>query len=594
MEDDPRATRRARAPAPRCARGGPQRDALGAVARALARRLRARARPRAGRRARPARARARGAVGPRWRAARLARCCGPTTSSSSWSSTPSRAGRPWPDGYRISDQGLLNVAFGFRDRREFEAAYRRCEQAGLEPNGAPLRFGAWSVVYVNDADGFSIELLHIEPWYERQMGFRPRSRPRLAPFVGRAASARAGALREGARHRRHGRDRLRALPPARPPTRPTSSCSTAIRPRSTSSRRRSRARVDRRPSRRLHRPRRGRAARRRDRRRAPRHRRRVRRRRPRQSAVDARLRLASGARRLLGQRAVQPRAAVAPRAAHGRAGRGSRDRDRQPRGAARAARTRPRTAAARRRSSTSSSRRGPSSAPRGVTFTTVFPGFVDTEMFRHNAFRHTYSIPAARRGASASTVRRWSASPSSASRRRVREGGIARFVPARIRDRLARQAMHAAETSTLAAMAAIEGVLTAMVTPFDDDGAVDVAARAAPRALPGRERLARARRRRDDRRVADAQRRREARAARGGPGRGRRRGHRDRRHRVQRHAPHRRADPGGGRARPRRGARRDALLQQAQPRGPAGALRGRRRGRGLDPDRALQHPLAHA
>ena len=101
-------------------------------------------------------------------------------------------GRPWPDGYRISDQGLLNVAFGFRDRRDFEAAYRRCEQAGLEPNGPPMRFGAWSVVYVNDADGFSIELLHAEPWYERQMGFRPRSRPRLAPFVGRAGTAHPG------------------------------------------------------------------------------------------------------------------------------------------------------------------------------------------------------------------------------------------------------------------------------------------------------------------------------------------------------------------------------------------------------------------
>ena len=95
------------------------------------------------------------------------------------------AGRPRPPGYRISDQGLLNIAFGFRRRAEFEAAHRRCLEAGLSANGPPLRLGAWSVVYVNDDQGFSVELLHVEPWYERRMGFRPRATPRLAPLAGR-------------------------------------------------------------------------------------------------------------------------------------------------------------------------------------------------------------------------------------------------------------------------------------------------------------------------------------------------------------------------------------------------------------------------
>jgi short-subunit dehydrogenase/catechol 2,3-dioxygenase-like lactoylglutathione lyase family enzyme len=94
-------------------------------------------------------------------------------------------GRPRPEGYRISDLGLLNVAFGFRDRAGFDAACRRCREAGHEGNGPPLRLGAWSVVYVNDDQGFSVELLHVEPWYESQMGFRPRPTPRLAPFAGR-------------------------------------------------------------------------------------------------------------------------------------------------------------------------------------------------------------------------------------------------------------------------------------------------------------------------------------------------------------------------------------------------------------------------
>ncbi|HYX77894.1 MAG TPA: SDR family NAD(P)-dependent oxidoreductase [Solirubrobacterales bacterium] len=95
------------------------------------------------------------------------------------------AGRPWPPGYRISDQGIVNIAFGFRERTQFEAAHERCLEAGFRGNGPPLRLGAWSVVYVNDNQGFSVELLHIEPWYERQMGFRPRPTPRLAPLAGR-------------------------------------------------------------------------------------------------------------------------------------------------------------------------------------------------------------------------------------------------------------------------------------------------------------------------------------------------------------------------------------------------------------------------
>ncbi len=94
-------------------------------------------------------------------------------------------GRPWPPGYRISDQGPLNVAFGFRDSREFADAVNRCRDAGHEGNGPPLRLGPWSVIYVNDDQGFSVELLHVEPWYESQMGFKPRRTPRIAPFVGR-------------------------------------------------------------------------------------------------------------------------------------------------------------------------------------------------------------------------------------------------------------------------------------------------------------------------------------------------------------------------------------------------------------------------
>ncbi len=100
------------------------------------------------------------------------------------------APEPWPEGYRISDLGLLNIAFGLRQRPGFEAAVRRCRHGGFEGNGPPLRLGPWSVIYVNDDQGFSVELLHVEPWYERQMGFRPRPTPRVAPFAGRTPARR--------------------------------------------------------------------------------------------------------------------------------------------------------------------------------------------------------------------------------------------------------------------------------------------------------------------------------------------------------------------------------------------------------------------
>lgn len=94
-------------------------------------------------------------------------------------------GRPWPEGYRISDRGLLNMAFGFDDRAAFEEQLKVCRGAGLMSNGPPLRVGAASVTYLNDPDGFSIELLHSSPRLKTALGFKPRHRPRFAPMAGR-------------------------------------------------------------------------------------------------------------------------------------------------------------------------------------------------------------------------------------------------------------------------------------------------------------------------------------------------------------------------------------------------------------------------
>ena len=86
------------------------------------------------------------------------------------------AGKPRPDDYRLSDQGILNIAFGARRTADFNAVYRRAEAFGAKPNRRPVHLpGAGSVVYVNDPHGFSVEILRTTPGLaDRIFGFEPR------------------------------------------------------------------------------------------------------------------------------------------------------------------------------------------------------------------------------------------------------------------------------------------------------------------------------------------------------------------------------------------------------------------------------------
>lgn len=82
-------------------------------------------------------------------------------------------GKPWPQGYRISDQGILNIAFGARTKRDHRQIYGRAKAFGARPNFRPLNLPGGGVVYVNDPLGFSVELLWIARWADRQWGFEP-------------------------------------------------------------------------------------------------------------------------------------------------------------------------------------------------------------------------------------------------------------------------------------------------------------------------------------------------------------------------------------------------------------------------------------
>lgn len=83
-------------------------------------------------------------------------------------------GRGWPADYRLSDLGLLNIAFGGRSRTEYEAVLARVRAAGY-PMHQEMTTDFASVVYVEDGQGFSVELLYLEPGSESLAGFEPRT-----------------------------------------------------------------------------------------------------------------------------------------------------------------------------------------------------------------------------------------------------------------------------------------------------------------------------------------------------------------------------------------------------------------------------------
>jgi len=104
------------------------------------------------------------------------------------------AGRPWPPNYYIGDQGLLNIAFGFRTRRALDQALAAAKSAGAKPNWRVLELGAWGVVYVNDVQGFSVELLYVRPWWTATWDSCP-ARPTARS--GRACTSRPPRRRSG-------------------------------------------------------------------------------------------------------------------------------------------------------------------------------------------------------------------------------------------------------------------------------------------------------------------------------------------------------------------------------------------------------------
>jgi catechol 2,3-dioxygenase-like lactoylglutathione lyase family enzyme len=77
-----------------------------------------------------------------------------------------------PAGYLLSDQGILNVALGTTERGVFDAVFTRAERAGFRPCHPPWDVPqVATVVYLQDGQGFTVELLYVHPEALERMGF---------------------------------------------------------------------------------------------------------------------------------------------------------------------------------------------------------------------------------------------------------------------------------------------------------------------------------------------------------------------------------------------------------------------------------------
>jgi catechol 2,3-dioxygenase-like lactoylglutathione lyase family enzyme len=81
-------------------------------------------------------------------------------------------GRGWPDGYRISDQGIVNVAIGGPGLETYEDVLGRTRRGGYRHHPEAELPGA-RAVYLEDDQGFSLELLYRSAATAATAGFVP-------------------------------------------------------------------------------------------------------------------------------------------------------------------------------------------------------------------------------------------------------------------------------------------------------------------------------------------------------------------------------------------------------------------------------------
>ncbi len=83
-------------------------------------------------------------------------------------------GVPRSADYCLSDQGILNVAYGARTKSDHTRIYDRAMAFGARPNCRPLHFNGGGIVYMNDNMGFSVEATWMPAGkHDLKYGFEP-------------------------------------------------------------------------------------------------------------------------------------------------------------------------------------------------------------------------------------------------------------------------------------------------------------------------------------------------------------------------------------------------------------------------------------
>ncbi len=83
-------------------------------------------------------------------------------------------GRPLPNGHRLCDQGIMNVALVARSREAFDGTFARWVERGLQPTQpTPLEAGIFRVMYFDLPSGQNVELLYPRRWAWKLTGFAP-------------------------------------------------------------------------------------------------------------------------------------------------------------------------------------------------------------------------------------------------------------------------------------------------------------------------------------------------------------------------------------------------------------------------------------
>lgn len=85
----------------------------------------------------------------------------------------SHQARSRPADYQICDQGFMNIALGYRNTVDFDRAFEHATHNGMTPNGKPVDIGIFRVMYVNDPQNFSVEMLNARKALWSLSGFNP-------------------------------------------------------------------------------------------------------------------------------------------------------------------------------------------------------------------------------------------------------------------------------------------------------------------------------------------------------------------------------------------------------------------------------------